>query len=435
LAADDADNIYVADTDNFTIRKIVIATGAVTTIAGAPLGGAPGGYGYCGYRDGPGSVARFCYPNGIASDGAGSLYVTDSDNNTIRKIVVATGVVTTIAGFPDQYGGGSADGRGADARFDIPLGIAGDGAGNLYVTDGVNNTIRKIVIATGDVTTIAGMPGEKGSADGTGSNARFQGLGGIASDGAGSVYVADSYSNTVRKVVIATQEVTTLAGLAGQNGAADGTGAAVRFNDPQGIAGDGAGHLYVADYGNSSIRKVVITNADVTTIGGAGRAPIADGTGAAAHFSSPAGIASDGAGSVYVADSADCAIRKVVVTTGAVTTIAGDGWSGSADGTGAGARFNRPEGVASDGAGNLYLSDTGNNTIRRVVVASGAVTTIAGKVGEFGFVDGTGVAARFSGPTAVVSDRAGSLYVADTANSAIRKIALATGAVTTVAGA
>jgi sugar lactone lactonase YvrE len=434
IASDGAGNLFVADTQNFTIRKIVVATGAVTTLAGIAKGGATGFYGTCGYTDGIGATARFCYPGGIASDGAGNLYVADSDYNTIRKIVAATGEVTTLAGTPESYGS-NVDGRGADARFNIPSGIASDGAGNLFVTDWGNRTIRKIVIATGDVATIAGMPGQQGSADGRGSSARFFEPHGIASDGAGNLYVSESYNNTIRKIVAATGDVTTLAGAVGQHGAADGTGADARFNEPAGIASDGTGRLYVADYENSSIREVAIATADVTTIAGEGRPKIADGTGAAARFNNPAGIAGDGAGSLYVADSANSAIRKVALATGAVTTIAGAGWSGSADGAGAAARFSNPEGIASDRAGNLYVADTGNNTIRKIAVATGSVTTIAGAAGQFGSADGTGAAARFSGPTAIISDGAGSLYVADTANSTIRKVALATGAVTTLAGA
>ena len=203
---------------------------------------------------------------------------------------------------------------------------------------------------------------------------------------------------------------------------------------PDGVASDGAGNLYVADSENNTVRKVVVATARVTTLAGAGRPDIADGTGAAARFNDPAGITSDGADNLYVADTADSTIRKVVVTTGAVTTLAGAGWFGSADGIGAAALFNHPEGVACDGAGNLYVADTGNNTIRKVALASGAVTTIAGAVGQSGGADGTGAAARFSGPTGLTSDGAGNLYVADTANSTIRKIVIATGVVTTIAG-
>ena len=388
VASDGAGNLYVADTGNNTIRKIVIATGTVTTLAGT-RGGAPNGYAYCSYADGIGGRAGFCTPGGITSDGAGNLYVADSSACTIRKIVIATGEVTTLAGSGGSYGT-SADGTGADARFNDPIGIASDGAGNLYVADYGGRTIRKVVVATGDVTTFAGTPGAQGSADGTGRAARIGGPSGVASDGAGNLYVTDSDNNTIRKIVIATGAVTTIAGVASLgmvSSSVDGTGADARFFSPHGVASDGAGHLYVADTENHNVRQVVIASAAVTTIAGAGRPTLADGTGAAARFNNSAGIASDGAGNLYVADTANSAIRKVVIATGAVTTIAGAGWSGSADGTGAAARFNNPEGVASDRAGNLYVADTGNNTIRQVALSTGAVTTLAGAAGQFGSAD------------------------------------------------
>jgi hypothetical protein len=437
IVSDGSGNLYVTDSSYFTIRKVVIATGAVTTIAGEPLGGAPGGYAICGNDDGVGANARFCTPAGIASDGAGNLYVANAGASTIRKVVIATADVSTIAGSAGSYNE-SADGRGMNARFSVPMGIASDGAGNLYVAEAGANVVRKIVIATADVSTIAGAPMQPGSADGAGGSARFYGPSGIASDRAGNLYVTDTENDTIRKIVVATGAVTTLAGVPtpGVFGTStDGTGSEARFFNPRGVVSDGANNLYVADTENHNIRRIVLPNAEVTTIAGEGRPTIADGTGAAARFRNPAGITSDGAGGVFVADAANSAIRKVVIATGAATTLAGAGWSGSSDGTGAGARFDNAEGVASDRAGNLYVADTGNNTIRKIAVATGAVTTIAGAAGQFGSADGTGTAARFSGPTAIISDGAGSLYVADTANSTIRKVALATGAVTTLAGA
>ncbi len=425
LASDGTGNLYVADRGNHTVRKIVIATGAVSTLAGTA--------GQFGSADATGVAAGFNYPADVASDGAGNLYVTDSGNHTVRKIVIATRTVTTLAGAAGKAG--SADATGAAARFDEPSNFASDGAGNLYVTDTGNGTIRKIVVATRTVTTLAGAAGQTGSADGTGAAARFFRPGGIAGDGAGNLYVADSSNNTVRKVVIATGAVSTLAGAPGQFGTADGTGAAARFNSPWGVTSDGAGNLYVADSSSNTIRKVAVaTGAVITFAGAAGRVRNANGTRPTDVFNRPTGIAGDGAGNLYVADTVFSTIRKVVIATGAVTTLAGGATQvAGADGTGAGASFFAPGGIASDGAGNLYVADTMNNTIRKVAIATGVVTTLAGTAGQAGGADGTGAAARFSWPNGIVSDGGGNLYVADTTNGTVRKVVIATGVVTTLA--
>jgi len=426
VAIDGAGNLFVADFGNSTIRKVVIATGAVTTLAGSA--------GQWGTTDGTGADARFAYPQGVASDGAGNLFVADTNNHTIRKVVIATAAVTTLAGSAGQSG--ASDGTGSAARFNGPTGLAIDGAGNLFLADTDNHTIRKVVIATAAVTTLAGSAGVSGTADGAGSAARFNGPHGVAIDGTGNVLVADRDNYTIRKVVIATAAVTTLAGSAGSWGSADGTGADARFLDPDGVASDGAGNLFVADADNSTIRKVVISTGAVTTFAGLfGKVGGSDGTGAAARFYCPSGIASDGAGNLFVAESQNATIRRIGISTGAVTTLAGCAEHvGRTDGTGAAARFNYPSGIASDGAGNLFVADSNNLTIRKVVTSTGAVTTFAGLPEDLGSVDGIGTAASFNSPSGVASDGAGNLFVADTYNHTIRKVVIATRAVTTLAG-
>ena len=427
VASDGAGNLFVTDSGNDTIRKIVIATGKVTTLAGSA--------GAAGSDDGTGATARFNFPQGVTSDGAGNLYVTDSDNNTIRKIVIATGKVTTLAG--SATAAGNDDGTGTNARFDSPRGVTSDGAGNLFVADSGNNTIRKIVIATGTVTTLAGSASHMGSNDGTGSDALFSYPGDVASDGAGNLFVADTSSQVIRKVVIATGAVTTLAGSRDSWGYVDGTATTARFQAPFGVASDGAGNLLVADSGNHAIRKIVLATQTVSTLAGlAGAAGSADGTGAGARFDIPSGVASDGAGNLFVADSGNHTIRKVVVATGVVTTLAGDPTtSGKDDGTGASAQFDTPVAVVCDGAGNLFVADSGNHTIRKIALAGGTVTTLAGSAGIAGSADGTGTTARFDNPTGLAVDGAGNLFVADTGNRTIRRLVMATAAVSTLAGA
>jgi sugar lactone lactonase YvrE len=385
VAADGAGHLYVADTSNDLIRKIDIATGVVSTLAGTPppYGQSPG------WDDGIGAAARFRFPDGVVCDGAGTLYVADSGNNLIRKIDVSTGTVTTLAGGPGYLYGDYIDGTGTAARFYTPVGIVGDGTGNLYVTDIGNSVIRKVVIATGVVTTFAGAAGQKGNTDGRGAAARFDGPESIASDGSGNLYVGDINAHTLRKIVIATRDVTTIAGVAGQWGIADGEIADARLNTPYGLAADAGGNLYIADNDNHEIRKLDATAGALLPLAGSvAETGDVDGSGAGIGFNNPASVASDGAGNLYVADTAHQVIRKVVVATGAFTTFAGAGWPGSADGPAATASFNGPEGVIADGAGNLYVADTANGTIRKIVIATGAVTTLAGAPGQPGGADG-----------------------------------------------
>jgi hypothetical protein len=199
-------------------------------------------------------------------DGAGNVYVADQDNHTIRKITPA-GVVSTLAGSAGVTG--STDGTGAAARFSGTAGVAVDGAGNVYAAEFVNSTVRKIT-AAGVVTTLAGTAGVTGSADGTGAAARFNTPFGVATDSAGNVYVADTINHTIRKITPA-GVVSTLAGTAGVTGSTDGTGAAARFNSPGGVAVDGAGNVYVADGSNHTIRKITSAGVVSTVVGVAGQ--------------------------------------------------------------------------------------------------------------------------------------------------------------------
>ena len=404
VAVDSSGNVYVADTNNCTIRTITSA-GVVTTLAGS--------HGSIGSADGPGGAARFYYPYGVAVDLSGNVYVADTDNSTIRKVTTAS-VVTTLAGSPDS---GSNDGTGSAARFYYPFNVAVDSSGNIYVADSDNCTIRKITSA-GVVTTLAGSAGLTGSADGTGSAARFNRPEGVAVDLSGNVYVADSLNSTVRKITPA-GVVTTLAGSAGLTGSADGTGSTARFIYPQGAAVDSSGNVYTADADNCTIRKITSVGVVTTLAGSPGVIGSTDGIGSAAHFSFPYGVAVDSTANVYVADSGNNTIRRIT-SAGVVITLAGSpGANGSADGTGNAARFHNPSGVAVDSSGNIYVADTDNCTIRKITSA-GVVTTLAGLPGSAGSADGTGISARFYNPFGVAVDSFSNVYVADTYNFTIR---------------
>lgn len=411
----DGANLYVADRGNATIRKIEIATRNVTTLAGKARN--------FGSVDDIGAAARFYNPGAITSDGA-NLYVADGPS--IRKIVIATGAVTTLAGNANNPG--EADGIGSAAGFRNPSGIATDGT-NLFVADSGNFTIRKVVIATGEVTTLVGAAGISGINDGTGAEAEFGYLGGIVNVGT-SLYVADRSNCTIRKIVVNSGEVTTIAGSPSSFRLEDGVGLMARFSTPQGMATDGL-NLYITESGNGTIRKLELATGLVTTMAGGMTTGSIDGVGSAALFYSPVGVAVNGA-YLYVSDSGNFSVRKVTVNTGEVTTFAGKSSPGTTDGVGVAARFNGPDDVTTDGT-NLYIADTGNHLIRKVELASGVVSTVAGAANMYGSTDGVATAASFASPKAITTDGT-NLFVSDSSNHTIRKIVIATGKVTTMAG-
>jgi len=340
----------MTDFSNVSLSEISINDG--TPRLGLYFGTLAGTALTTGTTDGTGSAARFSFPHGIALGTAGNLFVADTFNNTIRK-VTKKGVVTTFAGTVGVVG--STDGTGLAAKFANPRGVVVDTAGNVFVADTINYTIRKITKA-GVVTTLAGLAEAVGSADGTGSAARFNNPYGVAVDSAGNVFVADTASNTIRKVTSA-GVVTTLAGTAGVTGSTDGTGSAARFYEPVSVAVDTAGNVFVADLANHTIRKVTSAGVVTTLAGTAAVTGTTDGTGSAARFYQPAGVAVDTAGNVFVADLLNNTIRKVT-SAGVVTTLAGLAGSdyGSADGIGSNAIFNYPRGVVVDTAGNVFVT-------------------------------------------------------------------------------
>jgi hypothetical protein len=566
VTSDGKGNLFVADTNNQVIRKVVIRTREVTTLAGSP--------GDSGTEDGIGAAARFAKPEGIAYDGVGALLVADTSNNTIRKVLVATGAVTTLAGAAGQTG--AADGLGANARFSAPSSVACDGAGNLFISDGNNQILRKLVIATGEVitvagivpgptglasdqtgnlfvadssiirkvaattgviTTLAGNPDATGVVDGTGAKASFGGIMSLAYDGAGSLIVADHDSSDgpiIRRVVIATGEVstvvsqadaakacpwqitstgfimvaptlgvasdgagkiyatvlyngtlceidpasktvTTLAGAAPAPGSTDGVGIQARLDMPTSLSTDGVGNLYTIDrcglrqigvgssevttaaerscgrYGGGfggfdtdavsdgkgnlflaglgTIESLVVDTGVMTSVAGSrSKYGATDGTGPDASFATePSSLAYDGKGALFVAQARTPGIRKLEIDTGTVTTLVLLAKTVPP--------FTNPSGLLYDPAGALFVTDADKCAVYKVLLDTGEITLLAGSPGDCGFADGKGAAARFRAPGKMASDGAGNLFVADPDNHAVRKVALATGTVTTVVGA
>lgn len=418
-AVDTQGNVYVTDTNNHTIRRITPA-GVVTTLAGLA--------GETGATDGKGDAARFNTPSGVAVDAVGTVYVSDSANHLIRRITPA-GEVTTLAGAARMSG--SADGSGAAARFNYPAGLAVTPAGDLIVSEQNNHTIRRVT-PTGTVTTVAGLAGQPGADDGTGSAARFDHPTGVGVDAAGNIYVADGNNFTIRRITPG-GAVTTIAGSPGKVGAIDGVGSAARFRVPVSVAAAPDGSVLVTDIFNCAIRRIA-PDGTVTTPAGTLGGPIgwADGTGAAAQFGYMTGIAVDPSGNAYATDVWHNTVRKITPT-GVVTTLAGNGDSiGSADGPAAQARFYYPSGVAVDSTGIVYVVDRLNYTLRRIT-AAGVVSTIAGKAGVSAYVDGPAGDSRLSVPQSVAVDSTGNIYFTEPRNHTIRRITPA-GVVSTFAG-
>jgi sugar lactone lactonase YvrE len=472
-------NAYVGDTGNHSIRKIAGAftlpenNGVVTTVAGfiatfldgngiaarfngplhmtvdlngnlyvadagnnrirkiTPRGVVTtiAGNGTAASGNGTGTNATFNYPWGITIDPSGNLYVTENIGNSIRRITPG-GVVTTFAGSTTA---GATNGTGTSASFTSPRGIAIDVAGNLYVADGGNHRIRKIT-PSAVVTTLAGSPyGFSGSADGTGTNATFTTPTGITVDSESNVYTTQT-THFVRKITPA-GVVTTLAGF-GNGFSIDGTGTNAGFLVPAGITVDSNGNLFVAE-GGGRIRRIRLSDLVVTTLAGNGTSTSFDGTGTNATFNSPNGIIIDSSGTIYVTEANGHRIRKIgsgavqlPLNRGVVTTFAGSGTVGSTDGTGTGASFFNPSGVAVDSVGTVYITDSGNNRIRRITTA-GVVTTFAGST--LGTTDATGTNARFNNPYGVAVDSSRTLYITDAGSHRIRKIT-PFGVVSTFAG-
>lgn len=321
----------------------------------------------------------------------------------------------TVSTFAGSGAAGFANATGTAAQFNSPTGTAVDGAGNIYVADKLNHRIRKITPG-GVVTTLAGS-GVAGFNNATGTAAQFDQPNGVAVDGAGNVYVADAGNHRIRKITSA-GVVTTLSGN-GMGGFNDGPNAmSSRFNFPYSVALDGAGNVYVADFLNHRIRVVDPVTGAASTLAGSGTAGFMDATGAAAQFNFPTGVAVDGAGNVYVADQLNHRIRAITPG-GVVTTLAGSGAAGFANGTGTAAQFSSPAGVGVDGSGNVYVADQGNNRIR-TITSAGVVSTLAGS-GTAGFMDATGLTAQFNAPAGVAVNGTG-VYVADQSNHRIRLI-------------
>jgi trimeric autotransporter adhesin len=420
VAVDSAGNLYIADTGNHRIRKV--AGGVITTVAGW----GDGGY---GGDDGPATSAKLHAPYGVAVDSGGDIYIADTGNNRIRK--VASGIITTVAGN-GTYGYSDGGGNALNASLGLALGVSVDGAGNLFIADTNNNRIRKVT--NGSISTVAGSGASGfGGDNGPATGAQLMLPQGVATDSSGRLFIADSSNNRIRKV--ANSVITTVAGNGTDGYSGDGgLATAAQLHAPLGIAFDPARNVYIADY--AAIRRVthepLISSGVISTVAGTGSPGYSgDGGPATSVRVQPGGIAVDTSGDVYFTEVDGNRVHKV--SNGVITTIAGNGARGYSgdNGPATGAQLAGPRGIAVDSAGNVYVSDTENSRIR--MISNGVITTVAGN-GTAGYSGdgGPATSAQLSSPRGLAISSAGNLYVADSFNQRVRMVS--DGTITTVAG-
>jgi sugar lactone lactonase YvrE len=430
MAVDSIGNIYIADNNNNVIRKIDATTGIIDLLAGNGTAGFSG-------DGGPAVSAQLSYPADISVDNSGNILI--ADNNRIRKI--SGGIITTISGN-GMAGYNGDDIPAASASLYSPSNVHVSKTGNVYVNDVRNYAIRKITGATSIITSVVGnrTVGTSGIG-GQAASAQLYRPGSIAIDTAKNVYLSDFYNNKIYKITHSNGIITTVAGT-GEQGVNIGNGGSAllaKMGGPRGMSVDEAGNFYFIDF-ELSVRKVNISTGIITRVAGSETTYGFSGDGGpatSAKLNRATGTAIDKLGNLYIADQQNNCIRKVTALNGIISTVAGSGISGYAgDGTLATtAKLNNPSGVAVDNKGNIFVADNGNNVIRKVDAVSGIITTFAG-TGTRGYSgdDSSAISATLNYPYALAADSSGNLYIADQFNSRIRKVMAATGIISTVAG-
>jgi sugar lactone lactonase YvrE len=429
-AVDSAGNLFIADADNERVRRVDARTGVISTIAGTGTDGFSG-------DGGAATAADLNLPSALAIDATGNLFIADTLNNRIRR-VDGNGIITTVAGN-GRAGFAGDNGPGTSASLSNPTGIAFDGQGRLLIADTSNNRIRRLD-KSGVITTVAGN-GENGfSVDGTTAlAARLANPKAVVADVDGNLFIADTDNCRVRKVTAADSRITTIGGV-GECGfyGDEGKATLAALTGPRSLAVDPAGNVYIADQDNLRVRRVDGKTGIISTIAGIGEGAFLGDNGPAtsAVINYPLAIAFDAGGTLFIADS-DNRVRKVDAGTGFIATVAGGGAPGNiGDGQSAtAADLFAPSGIAFDRDGNLYFSDNGHSSVRKVDARTRIISTVAG-TGEEGFSGDGGLAtkATLSSPRNLAIDGAGNLFIGDDGNLCIRKVNLATGIITTYAG-
>ena len=426
FAMDDSGDLFISDSDNNAVREVNLNTGIITTVAGN------GTEGYTG-DGGPSTGAELSQPIGLALDGSGDLFIADWWNNAVREVNLGTGTINTVAGG-NAFGDSGDGGLATAAELSSPGDVAVDGSGNLFIADSANNVVREVNAQTDDITTVAGngIAGYSGDG-GLATAAELSSPSDVAVDHSGDLFIADLNNNVVREVNAQTGDITTIAGngTAGYSGDG-GLASAAELSGPDGLALDGSGDLFIADSGNNVVREVDLNTGIVTTVVGNGTEGDSGdgGLATAAELSDPNSVALDPAGDLFIADTDNDVIREVNAGTGDITTVAGNDNAGDHGdgGNAAGAELSNPVGVAVDGSGHLFIADSGNDAIREVDLKSGIITTLAGTSGQAGYSGdgGPATAAQLDIPDGVAIDSAGNLFISDYANNDIREVSTPT---------
>lgn len=441
LALDRSSNLFIVDFGNHRIRRVDAVTGIITTVAGT------GGFETSG-DNGPARAAGLAGPIAVTVDAGGNLFIADHKDHRIRRVDAATNVIAPIAGKgAPSYGGDHGPAR--EAALSTPHGVVVDRSGNLLILDSGNHRIRRIAASSGVITTAVGGPSGDG---GPATAAVLNAISGIAVDAAKNVYLSDAAANRVAKIAAGTRIITTFAGGAGAFFGDGGPAVGAGLN-PRGLAIDRRGNVYIADSSNKRIRRVDAAGRSIDSIGDPSRFPIGVAVDASEDLYTSdavedairkinaatgsttilalelaidsAALAADASGNVYFAEPERHRVRKLSVG-GVIATVAGTSSVAGFAGDGApavNARLNRPSGIATDRAGNLYIADTANHRIRRVDALTGIITTIAGN-GSRGFAGdhGLATAAMLNEPSSLALDGAGVLYIGDSGNERIRAV-------------
>jgi sugar lactone lactonase YvrE len=434
VALDSVGNLFIVEGDGGVerVRRVDAKTSVITTVAGNGIQGFTG-------DGGPATNAELASPRGIAVDAVGNLFIADSGNFRIRRVDATTGTITTVAGNGTPASGG--DGGLAIAAGMNPYDVAIDSLGNLFIADAGTARVRRVDSTTGLITTVAGNGIQGFSGDGGPStNAQMNELIGVALDAVGNLFIADLGNGRIRRVNAATGVITTVVGggTGGDGGLATSAELYVSFG---GVAADSVGNLFIADAGGDSrVRRVDVTTGVITTVAGTGTPGFSGDGGPAtnAQLSIPlgdiGGVAVDQGANLFIVDSGNARIRRVDATTGTISTYAGGGSGG--DGVLAvNAALNFPSGVAVDALANLFIAEFTGQRIRRVDAATGIITTAAG-TGTPGFSGdgGPAVNAQLDFPVGGAVDTGGNLYIVDQGNTRVRRVDAKTGVITTVAG-